>query len=316
MSTIPLVVHQVWVQGGRDSMPPHIRRMTEWTEQLTRQAGGEYRLWQERDLRADLEASGAAELYRSAPSHAARSDILRLLVLKLHGGFYLDTDMLLLRPENLGWITAPSTDGRVPQLVLPFLRDADGDWMNFNLVVINNCFMAAPKGSALVGAILEHMSGRGEPFDPDKHSEFGWTLSTTGPSMIARVVLGDDCNLHHARLLPKSVVRQQEVISADAVLADLPDAAKADVIRTLRELHPTTTAVHGQERSWFGAGSRSVSDVVKGVQRFAASNATLLLIIAAVATVAAVAAAVGWNRAVSARLRKQGLQRPKKASRS
>lgn len=316
MSTIPLVIHQVWVQGGRDSMPPHIRRMTEWTEQLTRQAGGDYRLWQEQDLRADLEASGVAHLYRSAPSHAARSDILRMLILKLHGGFYLDTDMLLLRPENLTWVTGPSTDGRVPQLVLPFLHDPDGDWMNFSALVINNCFMAAPKGSPLVGAILQHMAERGELFDPDKHSGFSWTLTTTGPSMIARLILDDENNRGKARLLPKNVVRQEEFISPDAIMAELPDAADADVIRTLRELHPTTTAVHGQERSWFGAGSKGIGNVVKSVKKFASSNATLLLIIATVATVAAVVSAVGWNRAVSARLRKQGLRGPKKASRS
>jgi hypothetical protein len=300
-SAIPLVVHQVWVQGGREAMPPHVRRMTEWTEQLTRQAGGEYRLWQESDLLPDMERdlpARLADVYRSAPNFAAKSDILRMVVLKLHGGFYMDTDMLLLRPAELAWLAAAHADGSCPQLVLPFLLDADGDRLTWSLPT-NNCMMAAPSGSPLVAAILDDIAQAAEVFDAERHSPFMWTLRSTGPTMIARVVLEDPDRVRRTRLLSKDIVRQSGIISSEDVLSDPPEATASGLLEALRERYPTTVALHGQDRSWFLSGHRSLATVIKSAQHFASTNASVILIVAVVMTALAAVAVVGWARAMT-----------------
>lgn len=317
---IPFTVHQVWVQGGRETMPEHVRRMTAWTEAATLQHGGAYRLWSEGDLLPLLLRDFPARLaavYRSAPSHAARSDILRLLVLGLHGGIYLDTDVLVLRPGELRWLVADRVARAAgaeaaalaapPQLVLPFLWDDRDDHLAGvsmqSSLNVNNCFMAAPAGSPLVARLLQEAAAA-EPFDPERPGGPGstdWTLDAAGPRMIQRVVFGEAELQRAVRLLPRQIMLQDELVGAEQVTAAPEDGSA--LLESLRERHPTAVVMHGQDRSWFAPGRLRLSGVFKSVQHFARGSASLLLAAAVLLAAVAAAALVGWRRAEKSRPR-------------
>jgi len=102
---IPRIIHQIWLGGH--AMPPRWAAFADRLRAL--HPGWEYRLWTDADVPALLTAdtSGAATHYTRWNNFGFRSDLLRLMVLRRHGGVYLDTDCEPLRPLD-GLVTGPS----------------------------------------------------------------------------------------------------------------------------------------------------------------------------------------------------------------
>jgi hypothetical protein len=87
---IPSILHQVWL--GDSPLPPFALR---WREEIHRlHPSWNYRLWTE-DVIHDLPG---AELLDRCKSQSARSNIVRLAVVLVHGGIYLDCDCEVIRP--------------------------------------------------------------------------------------------------------------------------------------------------------------------------------------------------------------------------
>jgi mannosyltransferase OCH1-like enzyme len=90
--------HQIWL--GDSPFPKEYRDYQKsW---LRHNSGWELRMWTEADLPDDLERR---EIYERLRQPAERSDMLRLELLKRHGGVYLDSDFECRRP------LAPLLDG-------------------------------------------------------------------------------------------------------------------------------------------------------------------------------------------------------------
>ena len=122
--------------------------------------GWQIRLWHDGD---EIEGSRLAHYHPKANSGAQRSDLIRLEVVYAYGGFYIDSDVLLLKPldslRNFEDLVICSEDGS-------------------NLT---NAFFAAPPKNAALNAIIETLLSQ----EPD------WNVppnETTGPALFASLL--------------------------------------------------------------------------------------------------------------------------------
>ena len=262
--SIPFVVHQIWIQGGRDTMPGHIQRLTHWIQQNVEIRGGVYRLWSEADVSIP---SSLLPIYQSCPNMASKSDILRLLILYQYGGMYLDTDMILTQPEQLEWLISSSKD---VDLALPYLWEHDDDvFFGLNMVSMlpyNNCVLAAPVKSPVIAKILQTVE-QAIPFTKTANNPFQWTLNSTGPVMIQKVIAHEP----RIRLIPRSLIQQAECVKP----------AQMSELHKLCEKYPTSILLHGQDRSWFPTYWLTVvCDRVLSMCAWARRRSTLMALIA------------------------------------
>jgi hypothetical protein len=89
---IPSIIHQVWL--GDTTPPPLAMR---WQEEIHRlHPSWNYRLWTEGSVH-DLPG---AKLLDRCKSKSARSNVVRLAVVLVHGGIYLDFDCEVIRPVD------------------------------------------------------------------------------------------------------------------------------------------------------------------------------------------------------------------------
>ena len=104
---IPPLLHQVWLRDKRASgrktgkggqVPDGERAWAEAAQSL--HPGWEYRLWTAKGLPRLWAADpfGLKAGYDRGLNPGFQSDLLRLLILWLHGGVYFDTDVQILRP--------------------------------------------------------------------------------------------------------------------------------------------------------------------------------------------------------------------------
>lgn len=289
---IPWSVHQVWVQGGEESMPAHIRRLVASVRETVKMAGASYRMWSEADLLGSLSAvhPKLPAVYASAPNYACKSDILRLVALLTEGGIYLDTDMLVLQAEQLRWIIEPSSTS--PALVIANMHmPTDDTLLTYNLTSglrTNNCFLAAPPGSPIVRRLL-HLIAETPPFDPASDDAMTWTMKHTGPRLFIRQVL-EPLNgradspgwtaSSGVRLVPKALVESASLSQGTL------DLSAEQLVVTMRLKHPAAAIIHTEDRSWFASPLLALSMGAKSLSAFASSNATLLLILCVVLAVA------------------------------
>lgn len=272
-SPIPLAVHQIWIQGDAPPRPPPLlAALMSHVRQVCAQQGFSYRAWSERDLYDDMAALDPrlCRIYDSAPSFAAKSDILRLVALYLHGGIYLDTDCAVLQPGQLSWLVAGA-----PRLVLlnfgsPY-EDSIGAKQLFGET--NNCFIAAPARSPDILALLRTVAGR-EPFDPGTHSRFSWTMATAGPDLyldLIRRLPGEG----EVRFLPRAVVMGEYVSGVD-------EGGFEAMLSRLRREFPSAVILHAESSmsggSWMPGPMASAGKVLQRISKRASRHAALLMI--------------------------------------
>ena len=102
---VPRILHQIWL-GDRELPEEFAAYRETWR---THHPAWEHRLWAEDNLPSGLRRP---EVYERLRVPAERSDILRLEVLWLFGGVYVDTDFECLGPldpviDELDFFTAP-----------------------------------------------------------------------------------------------------------------------------------------------------------------------------------------------------------------
>jgi mannosyltransferase OCH1-like enzyme len=141
---VPRILHQIWL--GDQPFPDDFARYREsW---LRHHPDWQHRFWTEDTLPADLRRT---EVYERLRVPAERSDILRLEVLYLEGGVYVDTDFECHRPlddviDDYEFFTAP--------------LKPDG-W-------INNAFIGSLAGHPILDRALNELRPR-EFHGYDKH---------------------------------------------------------------------------------------------------------------------------------------------------
>lgn len=313
MTAIPWAVNQVWVQGGEESMPDHIKRQVQSVRRTAEAAGARYRLWSEVDLLGSFDDihPRLREVYDSAPSYAAKSDILRLVVLYEHGGIYLDTDMLILQVEQLRWVIGAC--GRTetgPSFVMTDLQLPTDDTLFGRNVAhamrTNNCFVAASPKAEVTARLLKAIA-EADTFDETQTTAGSWTMTRTGPTLYVDKVIAplrervgeEDWPGKEIRLVPKAVV--QTVMLPQHTL-ELP---MPELIATLRLDYPTAAVIHTEDRSWFNPTKTTVSNLGKPLSAFASYNASLLLITTALLSLAVVVMGVVIVRKRAAIFKKQ-----------
>ena len=103
MTTIPKIIHQIWVE---DSLPDALKELgNTWKEY---HAGWEYQLWNESDILCFITEyfPEYLDIYHSFHFDIQRLDIIRYLILYQTGGMYVDFDYECL--ENI----EPLLDGK------------------------------------------------------------------------------------------------------------------------------------------------------------------------------------------------------------
>lgn len=96
MDCIPKKIHQIWIQ--EEELPDKFKDcQRSWQKYQDR--GWEYKLWHGTEIRRMLEEHfpHTVSCYDSAKSHSSRSNFARYIILYLHGGIYVDTDMKSIR---------------------------------------------------------------------------------------------------------------------------------------------------------------------------------------------------------------------------
>ena len=176
----PRLIHQVWV--GPSSLPAKWQDFGDGWRAMHPDWG--YRLWADADVPALVNDCRAA-LGPDCPDLAGLigmdinlgyvSDILRLMVVYLYGGVYLDTDCEALRP--LDGLTA-NCDAFI---------GATCDGNRFPGVQVENAVLGGRPRHPFWGLALRELPrGLAESYEPDKN----WTtIYATGPGYLSRRLL-------------------------------------------------------------------------------------------------------------------------------
>jgi len=140
LSKVPAIIHQTW--RDVDPMPISWQQASNTCRSL--HPNYEYRLWTDNDGRRLIEKEFPCLLatFDSYPYAIQRADVIRLIVLYVYGGIYLDLDIICLKPldqlrsyEFILPKTKPvglSNDFIIAQPKHPFLLQILNDLPKFN----------------------------------------------------------------------------------------------------------------------------------------------------------------------------------------
>jgi hypothetical protein len=290
------------------SSRPHVAAMVDHSRARAAQNpnGWKTRVWSEREILnecwGDLPPSLSDPLVAVlavCPSHAARSDVLRAVLLWSKGGVYLDADMMLLTPDFdwvLGYATLP------PSLAVthsPHMARADRLLFGSGT---NNCFIAAAPRHPVIRALLEEMatapafecsSGTLDisasahvkkkktlsaeedsptpPFPCTTIAARNWTIAHTGPGLLARVVSDPAWEQQRAsgefRFLPTS----QILMLNRGVTYPRTASGEVDTVVLERQIlasHPSSIAAHVSDNSWVSDAMVRAKKAGLGVRDF------------------------------------------------
>jgi hypothetical protein len=94
---IPKILHAIWL--GSEPRPfDNCKNLENWQQE---HPAWEVRVWRDQDVAKFLSTLGdwrIAKMMQSVGSYAAKSDILRLVILREMGGVYIDGDMEIVKP--------------------------------------------------------------------------------------------------------------------------------------------------------------------------------------------------------------------------
>jgi hypothetical protein len=169
---IPRIIHQTWKE---QALPERFRTLSEtWRAKHPDWA---WRLWTDVDnLTLVTERfPHLLDLYQSYPYPIQRVDMVRYLILYLHGGLYVDLDFECFR------CVEPLLEGK-PCLLS--LEAPEHGRVHGRTKIVSNAFLAAEPGHHLFEAVIEDLKRhRSRETRRDRI-----ILDTTGPMMLTRVL--------------------------------------------------------------------------------------------------------------------------------
>jgi hypothetical protein len=314
-SSIPRTIHCLWLQGEADlaARKPDLAAILAHNRAHAAAASPPWtlRVWSEDAVmgeawpRLDADLRSALEpILASCPSHAARSDVLRLAVIAAEGGLYMDTDMMLLS-DDFGW---PLQGGCSLALAHDVGMTRADAWLFGSRG--SNCFLAAAQGHPFVLAALQEIASA-QPYRlaegafPDMSSAARrWTLRTTGPDMLQRLLYAPEWWARTCapdggiRLLPGEVVLMQRsgTSPADWVGAGGRRTPEA-LARSVRAAHPSAVMVHFSDNSWVSDKLVSLKRVGLAARNWGFENWLFVEVVFVLAIVLLLAAmgALAWR---------------------
>lgn len=171
---IPALTHQTWLSAD---LPPPLLELREAL--VTLHPTWQHRLYNDRDCR-QLVAEAAPSLlalYDAYPLMIQRLDVWRMAAVYMHGGFYVDLDMVVKAPlddlRSLGCVLAEDKTMDAASLEP---AAGSGRWR------LANYMFGARKGHPFVAAILDEMARSVRPV----RSAYD-VLESTGPGLVTRV---------------------------------------------------------------------------------------------------------------------------------
>lgn len=154
---IEKIFHQIWINDAKPELPDDLKKLRDtW---LVHHPAWEYRLWNLSNL--DFEPQCAA-LLPMCRHPAQMADLLRMEILRKHGGVYVDTDFECLRPID-----------HILEGVFDFSCSEDGRCLSIGI-------LGAPKGSRLFSAVVDSF--------PERVGEKPINIET-GPAFFTEVLL-------------------------------------------------------------------------------------------------------------------------------
>ncbi|MBA3850492.1 MAG: hypothetical protein C0502_10955 [Opitutus sp.] len=163
--TIPRIFHRIWL--GPKPLPAEFAAFGETWAAL--HPGWEMRLWTD----ANLPPLANQALFDSAPSFAAKADILRYELLLRFGGVYVDTDFECLKSIE------PLLDD--VECFVAQQKDLDADFGKF--CYVNNALMGAAPGHPLFRDLVESLPQHMASLPPDVPASY-----LTGPHYLTTVL--------------------------------------------------------------------------------------------------------------------------------
>lgn len=185
--TVPKIIHQIWI--GRATRPD------EWMDTVkafAEEYGYKYMLWTEGDIDTLDIASipGVKEVYKSFGHElAGKADIIRMLALYKHGGIYIDSDSVIMKPEKFAEFLEKN---RAPvffgweNLTVARTRKLKGldPGMKRSRRLVANGLIGSEKGHPFFKKLLEGVKENVDNLDKDS-KKAAW--KAVGPYYVTRV---------------------------------------------------------------------------------------------------------------------------------
>ena len=226
--SIPPAIQQIWI--GRKPLPVRWAKFGRQIRAL--HPGWKYRLWTDADLPELFAAFPAFEpLYRQWTNYGYQSDILRLLILCLNGGVYLDTDCEVIRPLDA---LAAGCDA---------FCGATFPGEPFRQVLVQNAVLGACAGHPWLSLTLSRLREGLEAMGRDgrtlhaARADLMHILDLTGPGLLSRT-------LAEYRALPASYASDVRVVPARFLFPSGPDKPQSPA------QYPDAFLLHRWDNSW------------------------------------------------------------------
>lgn len=213
---IPRIVHQIWL----GSQVPY--KYADWMKTWTNWLGWEYKLWTDEEVKK-LNLVNQA-IYDTVTNYGQKSDILRMELLYMMGGVYVDTDFECLNPQFFEMLHQH----------VDFYVGIEP--MEHAVLRINNAILASAPGHPLMAKMILDLP---QHFEANKKK---WALISTGPVFMTKVIynyLEEDHPNELNMFLPCSLVYPFTSSEVD----------RAGLKSSLNPM-PETVAVHYWSKSW------------------------------------------------------------------
>lgn len=212
---IPRIVHQIWLGS------PVPKKYQDWMTTWMNWQGWEYKLWTDKEVK-ELKLVNQ-EIYDKVTNYGQKSDILRMELLYMMGGIYVDTDFEC-RNADFFEVLHNNVDfyAGIEPLEHSFLR-------------INNAIIGCAPGHPLMEKMIRELPAH---FEATKKR---WALISTGPVFMTKVIY-DYLEQEHSEvnmLLPCSLVYPFSSSEVD-------HSHSAEALIPMKE----TVAIHYWSKSW------------------------------------------------------------------
>ncbi|MBA3814976.1 MAG: hypothetical protein H0X29_00330 [Parachlamydiaceae bacterium] len=159
---IPRIIHQIWLGS------PVPKKYQEWMNTWMNWHGWEYKLWTDKEVK-EL-ALVNQEIYDKVNNYGQKSDILRMELLYMMGGIYVDTDFEC-RNADFFEVLHKNVDfyAGIEPLEHAFLR-------------INNAIIGCAPGHPLMQKMIQELPAH---FEATKNR---WALISTGPVFMTKMI--------------------------------------------------------------------------------------------------------------------------------
>ncbi len=178
---IPRIVHQIWIGSP---VPDNFR---EWMSTWMNLEGWEYKLWTDAEI-SQLSLYNRV-LYDQSTNYGEKSDIVRLEILSMFGGVYVDVDLECINPEIFEELHH-SFD-----FYIGFEPLEHGFTNKFNMFKVCNAIIASAPDHPLIRDLIENLKANYLAY-----MRYCNAVQRTGPSYLTRLICEHELSgTHHKR---------------------------------------------------------------------------------------------------------------------